>query len=70
MEQRLVLGHAAHGRSARILIGAGRSGRHHIYKHPDVVERLNLQPRGDQAKEYQLRQLMELVEAYELELEE
>lgn len=44
-------------------------GRHHIYKHPDVSERLNLQPRQGQAKEYQLKQILVLIEEYDLDLE-
>ena len=44
-------------------------GRHHIYRHSKVSGRVNLQPRGGQAKEYQLRQLLQLVEEYDLELE-
>ena len=46
------------------------SSRHHIYKHPDLTERLNLQPLNGQAKEYQLRQLLALVEQYDLKLKE
>lgn len=45
-------------------------GRHHIYKRPGVTERVNLQPRQGQAKEYQLKQVLELVEEYDLELED
>ena len=38
------------------------SGSHHIYRHPRGLM-LNLQPdRGGQAKFYQVRQLLELVE--------
>lgn len=45
-------------------------GRHHIYSHVGVAARLNLQPRQGQAKEYQLEQLLKLVEEYDLRLEE
>ncbi|MGH2755134.1 MAG: type II toxin-antitoxin system HicA family toxin [Actinomycetota bacterium] len=45
-------------------------GSHHIYKHPAVEGRLNLQPIKGPAKGYQLKQLMELVEAHGLGLED
>ena len=39
------------------------AGSHHIYRHPDVTDRLNLQPsRSGDAKPYQLRQLLQLAE--------
>lgn len=44
-------------------------GSHHIYRH-SAGQRLNLQARGGQAKPYQLRQLLELVERHALRLEE
>ena len=45
-------------------------GSHHIFKHPSVIELLNLQEvRGD-AKAYQLRQFLRLVERYNLKLED
>jgi predicted RNA binding protein YcfA (HicA-like mRNA interferase family) len=46
------------------------SGSHHIYRHAAARLRLNLQARGGQAKPYQLRQLLELVERNALRLEE
>ena len=46
------------------------SGSHHIFVHPDVPELLNLQPEGGQAKAYQIRQLLRLIEEHELHLEE
>lgn len=45
-------------------------GSHHIYRHPEGGQRLNLQARGGQAKPYQLRQLLELVERHALRLKE
>lgn len=45
-------------------------GSHHIYRHAATGQRLNLQARGGQAKPYQLRQLLELVERHALRLEE
>jgi predicted RNA binding protein YcfA (HicA-like mRNA interferase family) len=45
-------------------------GSHHIYRHPMIGQRINLQARGGDAKPYQLRQLLELVERYALNLDE
>jgi predicted RNA binding protein YcfA (HicA-like mRNA interferase family) len=44
------------------------SGSHHVFAHPDITELLNLQSVSGQAKPYQLRQLMRLVERYDLRL--
>ncbi len=44
------------------------SGSHHIFVHPDVPELVNLQNVGGQAKPYQIRQFMRLVERYNLTL--
>ncbi len=46
------------------------SGSHHIYGHPDLSELVNLQEVSGQAKPYQVRQLMKLVERYALKLRE
>lgn len=46
------------------------SGSHHIYIHPDVPELLNLQNVKGKAKPYQIRQLLEIVERYNLQMEE
>jgi len=46
------------------------SGSHHLYRHPTIGRRINLQARGGQAKPYQLRQLLELVERHALRLKE
>ncbi len=44
-------------------------GSHHIYKHPDVSALLNVQPdKNNQAKHYQIRQLLALIEEYALKL--
>lgn len=48
---------------------AGVSGSHHIYAHPRVPDLVNLQDVRGQAKPYQVRQLMRLVELYDLKLE-
>jgi len=46
------------------------SGSHHIYVHPDVDELVNLQNVAGQAKPYQVRQFLRLVERYNLTLED
>jgi hypothetical protein len=46
------------------------SGSHHIYVHNDVRELVNLQNVGGRAKPYQIGQFLELVELYDLKLEE
>ncbi|HLA07511.1 MAG TPA: type II toxin-antitoxin system HicA family toxin [Anaerolineales bacterium] len=46
------------------------SGSHHIFVHPKVKELVNLQNVKGQVKPYQIKQLMELVERYNLEIEE
>jgi len=45
------------------------SGSHHIYVHENVKELVNLQNVKGQVKPYQVKQVMELVERYNLELE-
>jgi predicted RNA binding protein YcfA (HicA-like mRNA interferase family) len=44
-------------------------GSHHIFRHRATGARLNLQPMGAHAKPYQLRQLLSLIERYDLNLE-
>lgn len=46
------------------------SGSHHIFVHPKVKELVNLQNVKGQTKPYQIKQFMELVEKYNLQLEE
>jgi len=46
------------------------SGSHHIFMHPGVRELVNLQNVGGQAKPYQIRQFLKLVEKYNLVLED
>ena len=41
---------------------------HHIVVHPDVAELVNLQNVNGQAKPYQIRQFLKLVEHYRLEM--
>jgi hypothetical protein len=45
-------------------------GSHHILVHPGIPELLNLQEVDGQAKPYQMRQFLKLVEAYNLKLED
>lgn len=46
------------------------SGSHHIFVHPAVPELVNLQEVGGEAKPYQVRQFLRLVERYRLTLED
>jgi hypothetical protein len=46
------------------------SGSHHVFAHPDVRELLNLQDIRGQAKPYQIRQFLRLVERYALRMED
>lgn len=45
------------------------NGSHHIFVHSNVRELLNLQEVRGRAKPYQVRQLLQLVERYNLKLE-
>ena len=45
------------------------SGSHHIFLRPDVPELVNLQNVGGRAKPYQVRQLLNLIERYALDME-
>lgn len=45
-------------------------GSHHIYKHPGIVELINLQNVQGKAKPYQIKQLLEIIERHNLHLEE
>lgn len=45
------------------------AGSHHIYRHSEVTAQLNLQPgRNGDAKPYQLRQLLQLIDRHALTL--
>jgi predicted RNA binding protein YcfA (HicA-like mRNA interferase family) len=44
------------------------SGSHHVFAHPDIPQLINLQSVRGQAKPYQIRQLVRLVERYDLKL--
>jgi hypothetical protein len=41
-------------------------GSHHIFTRPDVVEILNVQPRGSFAKSYQVKQVRAVIVRYKL----
>jgi predicted RNA binding protein YcfA (HicA-like mRNA interferase family) len=43
---------------------------HHIFEHPQIPELVNLQEKNGKAKPYQVRQFLQLVEQYDLELGE
>ncbi len=46
------------------------SGSHHIYVHPCVPELINLQSVDGKAKPYQVKQFLQIVEQYDLRLED
>ena len=46
------------------------SGSHHIFAHPAIPEMVNLQEVGGEAKPYQIRQFLRLVERHNLKLED
>jgi predicted RNA binding protein YcfA (HicA-like mRNA interferase family) len=45
-------------------------GSHHIFTRSDIPELVNLQNIGGEAKPYQVRQFLKLVEKYNLKLED
>lgn len=46
------------------------NGSHHVFAHPDIPQLINLQSVRGQARPYQIRQLLRLVERYDLRLED
>ena len=46
------------------------NGSHHIFTHPEIKELVNLQNVGGQAKPYQIKQFLRLVERYDLRMED
>lgn len=45
------------------------TGSHHIYDHPDMPQSVSVQPdKNNQAKPYQIRQFLRLVEKYNLKM--
>jgi len=45
-------------------------GSHHIYMHPDIPKLINLQNIDGKAKPYQVKQLLQLIERYNLQIED
>jgi predicted RNA binding protein YcfA (HicA-like mRNA interferase family) len=45
-------------------------GSHHIYVHPNVTRPLSIQPVGNEAKPFQLRQLRDMIVEFDLKLDE
>ena len=46
------------------------SGSHHIFVHPAIPELVNLQEVRGEAKPYQIRQFLRIIEKYNLRLED
>lgn len=46
------------------------NGSHHIFVHPDVPELVNLQNVKGKAKPYQVKQLLQVIEQYNLQMED
>ena len=46
------------------------NGSHHIFIHPDIPELINLQNVNGKAKPYQIKQLLKIIEKYDLHLED
>ncbi|WP_145268837.1 type II toxin-antitoxin system HicA family toxin [Tautonia plasticadhaerens] len=49
---------------------ARTTGSHHIFSHPDIPELVNLQEAGGEAKPYQVRQFLRLIERHNLTLDD
>lgn len=41
-------------------------GDHYIYKRDDIIERINIQPKGNKAKPYQVKQVRIIFSKYKL----
>jgi predicted RNA binding protein YcfA (HicA-like mRNA interferase family) len=46
------------------------NGSHYIFVHSEIPELLSLQPDGGEAKPYQIRQFLRLIEEHDLHLED
>jgi predicted RNA binding protein YcfA (HicA-like mRNA interferase family) len=46
------------------------SGGHHIFTHSRIPGLLNLQSSGGEAKPYQIKQFLRIIEGYKLDLED
>ncbi|MHB8452782.1 MAG: type II toxin-antitoxin system HicA family toxin [Mycobacteriales bacterium] len=49
---------------------AGGRGSHRVFVHPEVTELINLQTERGHAKRYQVRQVAQLIQRYDLLLKE
>jgi predicted RNA binding protein YcfA (HicA-like mRNA interferase family) len=59
----------------RLLLGLGFRldrirGSHHIYVHPKVARAFSVQPVGNEAKPFQVRQLRDMIVEFDLKLDE
>lgn len=45
-------------------------GSHHTYRHETLSQRMQIQPRGSNAKDYQIDQFRDIIEKYGLTLDE
>lgn len=62
--------YAAIDRGVRLSLDAHEHGSHHIYEHPGIPELVNVQEVGGEAKPYQIKQPLRLVERHALKLED
>lgn len=46
------------------------NGSHHIFIHPDIPEMINLQNFKGKAKLYQIKQIIDIIERYNLQVED
>lgn len=44
-------------------------GSHHTYRHPGIGERMQIQPNGKEAKDYQVAQFLAIVAKHDLVLD-
>ena len=58
------------GWSRRSAFGSRVNGSHHLFTRPGIPEAVNLQSYHGEAKPYQIRQFLKLVEKYGLKLED
>lgn len=45
------------------------NGSHHVYSRPNTLEIINIQADGSKAKTYQVRQVLGLIDKYNIEIE-
>lgn len=46
------------------------NGSHRVFRHRETGRHVNVQPRGGDAKAYQVRQIQRMVEQYDFQLED